>query len=49
MFHLLSVGEFEYITDFEWLKPRKFDRLVANTAAQMSRPPVESYKVSKIF
>ena len=28
MFHLLSVGEFKYITDFEWLKPIKLYRLI---------------------
>ena len=49
MLLLLSVCEFEYITDSEWLKPIKFDRLVGNTASQMSRPLVEPYKASEVF
>ena len=32
MLHLHSVGEFEYITDFEWLKPVKFYRLIIQLA-----------------
>ena len=32
MFHWLSVGEFEDITHFEWLKPIKFNRLVIQVA-----------------
>ena len=49
MLHLLSGGEFEYINDFEWLKPIEFDRLVGNTASQMPRLFVELYKASEIF
>ena len=40
MLHWLSVGEFEYITDFECLKP------IGNTASKRSRPLVEPYKAS---
>ena len=49
MLRLLSVGEFEYITDFVWLKPIEFDRLVGNSGSQMPVPLVEPYKASEIF
>ena len=48
MLHWLWTGEFENITDFEWLKPIRFDRLVGNATSQTPRPLVETYNASEI-